>query len=367
VKHVFPGANTPQGFYSLYDYIAPVDANKIFVIKGGPGVGKSTFMRKIAEDLLAGGLDVEFHHCSADNNSLDAIYIPAADVAMLDGTAPHVVDPKNPGAVDEIIHLGDYWDEHAMRAPANRDAILKTNAACSFRFKRANDCLKAAKAYFDEWKSYYSAALDAGGLNARSEDLIAEILPGRTGKAGAARRLFASAVTYDGPKHWLGSLFEKAGKRYIIKGEPGTGKSTLAGRLADTALAKGYALDLYHCPMHPEQIDHLYIRDLDVAVITSAWPHEYEPQPGDVVVDTNQYVDQAKLAPFASDIAAAKAGYQAAIEREIHHLGEAKKTHDELEKYYVPHMNFAAIEERRVKTFNRILELIAERHPASAD
>ncbi|MDB4893886.1 MAG: ATPase [Firmicutes bacterium] len=366
VKHVFPGANTPQGFYSLYDHIAPVDANKIFVLKGGPGVGKSTFLRKLAEDLLVRGFDVEYHHCSADNNSLDAIYIPAGDVALLDGTAPHVVDPKNPGAVDEIIHLGDYWDEYALRAPANREAILNANAGCSFRFKRANDALRAAKAYLEEWKAYHTACLQVGALNAASEDLIAEILPERTGNTGSARRLFASAVTYDGARHWLQSLFHDAARRYIVKGEPGTGKSTLVGRLADAALARGYALDLYHCPMYPEQVDHIYIRDVRVAVITSAWPHEYEPASGDVVIDTRRFIDEERLADYADDIAAARVGFQAAIDREIHHLAVAKQTHDELERYYVPHMDFAAVEQRRLKTLSRILELVAERQPVGA-
>jgi hypothetical protein len=38
-KLVFPGGNTSKGFYSFYDHIIPIDANRIFVIKGGPGVG----------------------------------------------------------------------------------------------------------------------------------------------------------------------------------------------------------------------------------------------------------------------------------------------------------------------------------------
>jgi len=99
---VFPGGNTAYGFHSFYDYIIEPDATRIFVIKGGPGVGKSTFMRKIGETLLEQGFDCEYHCCSSDNGSLDGLVIPAIRVALLDGTAPHVVDPKNPGAVDEI-------------------------------------------------------------------------------------------------------------------------------------------------------------------------------------------------------------------------------------------------------------------------
>jgi hypothetical protein len=88
IKKVFPGGNTSKGFVSFYDYIIKPDANKIFIIKGGPGVGKSTFMRKIAHELVELGLEVEFMCCSSDNGSLDGVVIPAIETAIIDGTAP---------------------------------------------------------------------------------------------------------------------------------------------------------------------------------------------------------------------------------------------------------------------------------------
>ncbi|MTI48455.1 ATPase [Sporosalibacterium faouarense] len=90
IKRVFPGGNTSKGFFSYYDYIIENDANRIFVIKGGPGTGKSSMMKKVAQDMLDRGYDVEYHHCSSDNNSIDGIVIPKLRVAMIDGTAPHV-------------------------------------------------------------------------------------------------------------------------------------------------------------------------------------------------------------------------------------------------------------------------------------
>lgn len=106
VRRVFPGGNTYKGFYSYYDYILKQeDAKKIMVLKGGPGVGKSSFMKKLGAAIVKKGYDIEYHHCSSDNNSIDGLVIPDIGVALMDGTAPHVVDPKNPGAVDEITHL----------------------------------------------------------------------------------------------------------------------------------------------------------------------------------------------------------------------------------------------------------------------
>ncbi|EOD00458.1 ATPase [Caldisalinibacter kiritimatiensis] len=89
-RRVFPGGNTSRGFFSYYDYIIEEDANRIFVIKGGPGTGKSSLMKKVAKVMLEKGYDIEYHHCSSDNDSIDGIVIPKLRVAMIDGTAPHV-------------------------------------------------------------------------------------------------------------------------------------------------------------------------------------------------------------------------------------------------------------------------------------
>lgn len=90
IKRVFPGANTACGFYSYYDYIIDENAYRKYIIKGGPGVGKSSFMKKIGYEMVDMGYDIEFHQCSSDNNSVDAVVIPKLKVAFVDGTAPHV-------------------------------------------------------------------------------------------------------------------------------------------------------------------------------------------------------------------------------------------------------------------------------------
>ena len=46
--HYFLGANSPTGFYSLYDQlIDPEEAQELFILKGGPGCGKSSLMRRV--------------------------------------------------------------------------------------------------------------------------------------------------------------------------------------------------------------------------------------------------------------------------------------------------------------------------------
>ena len=86
----FLGANAPTGFYSLYsELIQPETARAVYILKGGPGCGKSTLMRQIAARMEREGLDTEYILCSGDPDSLDALLLPQLGVALVDGTAPH--------------------------------------------------------------------------------------------------------------------------------------------------------------------------------------------------------------------------------------------------------------------------------------
>ena len=90
----FLGANTAEGFYSLYDeLIDEATASAFYILKGGPGCGKSTLMKTIGKALEQDGLGVEYILCSGDPESLDGILVPEKGVAIMDGTAPHAMAP----------------------------------------------------------------------------------------------------------------------------------------------------------------------------------------------------------------------------------------------------------------------------------
>ena len=68
----FLGSNTPEGFVSLFDEITGLYKDYVsYVIKGGPGTGKSTLMKKCAAEASLLEPYLERIHCSSDPNSLD--------------------------------------------------------------------------------------------------------------------------------------------------------------------------------------------------------------------------------------------------------------------------------------------------------
>ncbi|MGN1041281.1 MAG: hypothetical protein ACI4PJ_00880 [Acutalibacteraceae bacterium] len=112
----FLASNTPQGFFSLFNHLYyPEQDWFCYIIKGGPGTGKSTLMKKIVEVSQKNKIKTELIYCSSDPNSLDAVIFPEIKKCIVDGTAPHTLDPIYPGISDKIINLGDFWNEKKLK------------------------------------------------------------------------------------------------------------------------------------------------------------------------------------------------------------------------------------------------------------
>ena len=117
VTNFFLGANSGSGFQNLFSEILDVnDTFDLMILKGGPGVGKNTFMREIGRTMEAAGADVEYLWCSGDPDSLDGVVIPSIRCGVCDGTSPHVMEPRFPAAVDRYVDLGRFYDISAAKA-----------------------------------------------------------------------------------------------------------------------------------------------------------------------------------------------------------------------------------------------------------
>lgn len=359
IRHLFPGGNTPQGFFSYYDYVIPTDATRIFLLKGGPGVGKSTFMKKIGQTLVEHGYDIEHHHCSSDPNSLDGLVIPALQVALIDGTAPHIVDPKHPGCVDEILNLGEYWNE--TKLIDNKTEIIAHTKEISRCFQRAYRMLKSAKAVYDDWEAANCEAMNYNLANQKTASIIESIFSNIAVVGyGKQRKLFASAITPIGPVNYIDSISAGFANRYIITGLPGTGKATLLAKIADTAIAKGLDIEAFFCPLDPTKPEHILIPALDTALITSTPPHNQSFTNADAVIDMNDCLDTditLRLEPVTDYD---RKTFWELFGKAGAYIHEAKKLHDELETYYIPNINFSGVDVLRVKTLARISGYAAE-------
>lgn len=98
----FLGAATPAGSKDFIDNLT-ADVAKRYFIKGRPGTGKSTILKKIAKKAAINGFDIEIYHCGFDPNSLDMLIIRELNICIFDSTAPHEYFPDR--ATDEIVDV----------------------------------------------------------------------------------------------------------------------------------------------------------------------------------------------------------------------------------------------------------------------
>lgn len=365
IRHLFPGNNTSEGFFSFYQYLPPQPEKltRYYIIKGGPGVGKSTFMRTIAETMVDMGYDAELHHCSSDNASLDGAVLPALGVAFVDGTAPHVIDPVFPGAAEEIINLGEFWNTAGLQK--DRPQIMAATTEIGRLFRRAYRHLAAAKVFLDEYESAFSepGVMDWSAVNRETLELLGDIFgsAGHSGHPSVQRHLFATAITPDGPRSFLDNIVSGIRKRYVIIGEPGTGKTTMLRQVADRAALLGLYAEVFHCALEPAKVDHVIIPELNAAVINGSAPHTYAPENDDIVINTERFLDRRKLDAFKDEISAARQRYEDAFTAAIAFISRAKQNHDILETHYVPNMDFQAINNLKEQIIQKILSLTAAR------
>lgn len=107
VKRFF-GASAPGGSVNYINLLTREIKSRYF-IKGRPGTGKSTFLKKLAKEAEKRGFDTEIYCCSFDPGSLDMVIVRELDFCVFDSTAPHELFPMN-----ENDYILDFYEESGL-------------------------------------------------------------------------------------------------------------------------------------------------------------------------------------------------------------------------------------------------------------
>ena len=88
---------------------------QMYLIKSGPGCGKSTLMKRLALKAEQKGEPIQRIHCASDPDSLDGVIFLSRHAAIVDATAPHVLEPDAPGAEEQVVSLYHTLDADALQ------------------------------------------------------------------------------------------------------------------------------------------------------------------------------------------------------------------------------------------------------------
>ncbi len=361
IRNIFPGGNTCYGFYSFYDYMVPLEVGHKYILKGGPGVGKSVLMKKIATSFSQQNYDLEYHWCSSDSNSLDGIVIGDNEICFLDGTSPHIVETKFSGAVDEIINLGRFLNRDLLKN--NREDIVKLTRQIGRSFTRAYGRLKEANIAYTELKSYYEEAIDTSAIKRNIRLLADDFLQLGSRKEKAVRHLFPGAITPEGLINHLDTIITKDTTLFMVKGNPGTGIKNLFDYVFNLIEINEFYAEIFHNPFQPDEIDLILLPEEKLALVdatnfffdyTSKIPSSnFKRQ-----LDFNMFIDESKLDIYAKSIDSALNRIELGIKEAIEFIGKAKKLHDNLESYYVEAMDFPSLEKYQEQLIKEVEDFL---------
>lgn len=193
MEKYFLGNNSGYGFWNEYDNELK-SKDRVLLLKGGAGTGKSTLMKKIAQKALAMGCDCELWYCSGDPQSLDGVYIKEFDRAIVDATAPHASGVDIPIVKDKIIDLAEGLNADKLKGErANIQNLIKRKKAY---FMRVYQHLKCALCHFHNQLDIEKQGVSESGIRAYAA-MFARDLKSKA-EGGRIRKLFSSAICPSG-------------------------------------------------------------------------------------------------------------------------------------------------------------------------
>lgn len=349
----FLGANTPQGFYSLTGQMLDPDKHKaIYILKGGAGCGKSTLMKHVAKRMTEAGEGVEHVYCSGDPDSLDALLIPGKKAAIVDGTAPHVVEPRYPGAVERYVNLGRFYDSAALAPHREKiEALVAENQGC---YRRAYRCLKGAGQLLEDNRELLETRELREKIYKRAKGIIAREIP-KSGPGGDVEERFLDAVSCQGRVCLFETVSTLCKRVYELEDSVGAAHLMLS-ELLGAAMERGHSAIVCPDPMAPKRLRHLLLPELGVAFVTGT---KDLPYPGpvyrrvrlDAMADAQNARRSRGRVRFTGKMA------QALLEEGMDALARAKTVHDDLEAVYNPHVDFDGVNAQAEELAQEILAL----------
>lgn len=329
----FLGANSNKGFISYFRQLQESDSMQLLILKGGPGSGKSSLMKRIAELALQKRHNLEVIPCASDPLSLDAVIDRTANFAIMDGTAPHTEDPQIPGALHHIMYTGDLWDCDKLRE--HKEEIIFFKELTEEYHGGAGAYIRSAGALLEENLRVSKKYINSRRISEYAKDILKK---SKKGAEFSEKTRLLSAVSVGEIKFFKETVLSMADKIYAINDEWGGMSDTLFKAILFYARASGE--EIIHCPcsIMPEKTDHIILPGSKTAFLLENrfFPVEH----GEKIKAEAFYtsgIDKTVMEKRSQDA-------QKLLSKAANMVKTAKRSHDRLERFYVNAMDFEKTE-----------------------
>lgn len=328
----FIGMNTGNGFAGKYaDIINERELIRLYIIKGAPGTGKSTLMKTCGEYARKAGYDVKYYLCSSDANSVDCVVIEGK-IILLDGTSPHALEMKYPGAVSHIFDTTAFWNNSVLED--RRDEIISLTDAKKRAFDSAYSYLSAVSKLERELFTTASGFIMLDKLAAFAERFT-RTLPRSNGR-GILHEDVLCGIGMHG-KVGL-DTFEARSKHVVEINDEYFSSYIMTNMLTQHLLSRGYSLTVSRDPVSARFIRSIFIDECAVLITVDSAEEVGR------TLNMSRFVDRERLGMFRGEMRLAGKCVDELFSGALDMLSSAGDYHFKLENIYSSAVDFARLD-----------------------
>lgn len=331
-EHRFAAANTYKGFISFFDECFNAEKlKKIYILKGGPGCGKSTLMKKAALSAEKKGMHPIYYHCSSDPYSLDGVIINETGFAILDGTAPHTLDPVYAGAKGHILNLASAWDTELLSSKSTEIIALSKRKEKSYN--AAYRLFSSAKSLKDELSDISSDCIDKQKMSLAASRFAK--INFKKGNTPSTQYIIENALSSCGAVRFFNR--EKTAKnKFFIKDIKHTAYLFFE-MLYERGMQCGANMVIGREALEPEKICSLYFPDASLSI--SLYDEDFclsldRAEIPYKIINLRRFFDTLQYKKSRAKYRFLEKCYDSILSAAISELSEAGRLHTELESIY---------------------------------
>ena len=317
----FLGATTPAGFKGYFAPLRREPGMQLVLLKSGPGCGKSTLMKRLARAAQDKGEPIQRIHCASDPDSLDGVVFLRQKRAIIDATAPHVVEPEAPGADERVLSLYHTIDADALHP--HKDEVTALFARNQLLRSRAARYVASAGSLLLDSRRAEACSANFEKVRRYVKRLCIRLLP-RTEEMGSEELRLLSAITPKGEVFYQGTVQALADKCILFRDDYGAVSRLLLELIRAEALARGYP-------------------SLRLAFLTDNRWHPVRLSAAQTV-RCSRFVDRENLSACRARLRFNERAAAELLEQACALMAQAKSCHDELETYYRTAVDFAQVD-----------------------
>ena len=260
-------------------------AKETVFLKCPPTTAISTLLNRIGTHCVKRGLHIDKFMNPAKPDQTDAIFVKGQNLLYLQASHPVALEPSDIGGRHRVVSFYDIYDESKLRE--QNEWIVENLEEAEITLEKALASLADAKKIHDEWEAHNIKRMMWEQHEKLIETLEEELFGTMTlnKKSTVSHRLIGS-LTSAGACDFIPSITKRLKRRLLIKGLPGTGKSTIMKALGSEAEKRGFDVLYGWCGLDPEGVDLVLFPELSICLFDATNPHNYEPEEkGDEIVD----------------------------------------------------------------------------------